>query len=197
MKKVKKPEKIKNTVKPKKKKQGHKLVWFTFIVIAIPCAIVGYVLFSSMGTQNKPVTGNRFGKGDLDPKITKANISDIESQLSALEWPESVSVNLKSATLRILVDIPDDANGEYAQVVMDTCVNTVYSILPMETYFTNTENGKMYDLEVNVYNFQVDDVHTGEGQIYLMYTKTGAGQPVQDNMTDARNWEIVSQIKRE
>ena len=32
MKKVKKPQKIQTTIKEKKPKQGHKLVWFTIIV---------------------------------------------------------------------------------------------------------------------------------------------------------------------
>ena len=197
MKKVKKPQKIKDTTKQKKPRQGHKLVWLTLIIIAIPCAMVAYVLFTSMETQNTPVTGNRFSKADLNPAITKTNRSDIESQLQTIEGVESVSVNLKSATLRILVDISDDASVETAQSVIDQSVGIVYSICPMETYFTNTEDAKMYDLEVNVYNFMVDDAHTTEGQVYLMYTKTGAGDAVIDNMNDAKNWDIVNQIRRE
>lgn len=197
MKKVKRPHKLKDTTKPQKKKQGHKLVWLTILVIAIPCAIVGYVLFTSMGTQNKPVAGSRFGKGDLTPKITKSNISDIKNSLSAIEGVENVSVNLKSATLRILVDMVDDANGDMAWSIVDQSANAVYAVCPSETYFTNNEEGKQYDVEINVYNWQVDDMHTTEGQIYLMYIKTGAGYPTVDNMNDARNWEIVSQIRRE
>lgn len=196
LKKVKKPQKIKDTTKPKKQKQGHKIVWLTLIVIAIPCVIIGYVLFTSMGTQNKPVVGSRFGKDDLNPKITKANIKDIDAQLRTIEWVDDVSVNLKSATLRILIDIADNSDAEFAQTVIDQATAIVYGICPMETYFTNTETGKMYDVEINVYNFQVDDMHTTDGQTYLMYTKTGAGSPVVDNMNDARNWDIVAQIKR-
>ena len=40
--------------------QGHKLVWFTVIIIMIPVVIVGYVLLTSLGGQNRPVEGSRF-----------------------------------------------------------------------------------------------------------------------------------------
>ena len=61
--------------------QGHKLVWFTVIIIMIPVVIVGYVLLTSLGGQNRPVEGSRFSKADLDPAITKDNISSLESAL--------------------------------------------------------------------------------------------------------------------
>ena len=47
-----------NKTKPKKTQkkntesiQGHKLVWFTLIIIAIPVVIVAYVLLTSMGVD--------------------------------------------------------------------------------------------------------------------------------------------------
>ena len=45
--------------KNKKPKQGHKIVWFTLVIILIPVAIVGYVLLTSLGGQNEPVVGIR------------------------------------------------------------------------------------------------------------------------------------------
>ncbi len=197
MKKVKRPQKLKDTTRQKKRKQGHKLVWLTLIIIAIPCIIVGYVLLTSMETQNKPVVGVRFQEGDLDPKITKQNISDIESAISQIESIENCSITLKSATLRILVDVTDDTSYDAAIEKIYQCAEAAYAICPVETYFTNGEESKMYDIEINLYNWMQDDAHTSEGQIYLMYTKTGAGEYCLDNMNDARNWDIVSQIRRE
>ena len=49
-----------------KRKQGHKLIWFTVIVIAIPVIFVAYVLLTSAVGQDKPVIGNRFGSNDLN-----------------------------------------------------------------------------------------------------------------------------------
>ena len=57
-----------------KRKQGHKLIWFTVIVIAIPVIFVAYVLLTSAVGQDKPVVGNRFGSNDLNPKITQDNL---------------------------------------------------------------------------------------------------------------------------
>ena len=197
MKKVNKPHKIKDTTKPKKARQGHKLVWLTLIVIAIPCALVAYILIASMGTQNTPVTGNRFGKEDLNPAITKSMQQEILASLEQMDWIDSVSLDLKSATLRVMIDSVDDSTLESTSIMIDDAVNRINAICPLDTYFTNTESSKMYDLEINIYNYIVDDAHTLDGQIYLMYTKTGAGSAVIDNMNDAKNWDIVNAIKRE
>ncbi|MGM9947389.1 hypothetical protein [Floccifex sp.] len=196
MKKVKKPQKFSNTVKEKKPKQGHKLVWFTIIIIAIPCAIVAYVLLTSIGGQNKPVTGDRFGKEDLNPEISSSMIKDIESQLASIDGVENIEVNLKSATLRISLDIVDDANSEKASSICESAYSIVDSICPISTYFTNTEDGKMYDLEIASFTYIVDDAHPVEGQVYIQLTKTGAGSKVIDNMNAAKNQSIVDQIKR-
>ncbi|MGN1277225.1 MAG: hypothetical protein ACI4UK_09585 [Floccifex sp.] len=197
MKKVKKPQKFSNTVKEKKPKQGHKLVWFTIIIIAIPCAIVAYVLLTSIGGQNKPVAGDRFGKEDLNPEITSSLVKDIDGQLASIDGVEGVEVNLKSATLRISLDIVDDANSEKASSICESAYSIVDSICPISTYFTNTEDGKMYDLEIAAYTYLVDDAHPVEGQVYIQLTKTGAGDKVIDNMNSAKNQSIVDQIKRE
>ena len=55
----------------------------------------------------------------------------------------------------------------------------------------------MYDLEIDVYNYIVDDSHPAEGQIYIKTTKTGAATDrVTDVMTTAKDPELVAQIKR-
>ena len=80
-----------NKTKPKKtqkknteSKQGHKLVWFTLIIIAIPVVIVAYVLLTSMGGQGEPVVGNRFNGEDLNPSITEEAMNSIQEQASGI-----------------------------------------------------------------------------------------------------------------
>ncbi|MDD7280818.1 MAG: hypothetical protein PUH10_02305 [Erysipelotrichaceae bacterium] len=197
MKKVKQPHKIKNnTIKEKKPKQGHKLVWFTIIIIAIPCVIVGYVLLTSLGGQNKPVIGDRFDKNDLNPEITDKLVKEIDAQLQAIDGVEGVETNLKSATLRISLDIRDDASSDTATAICENAYSIVDSVCPISTYFTNTEQGKMYDLEIGAYTYLVDDAHPLEGQVHIQLTKTGAGEKVIDNMNAAKNQDLVNQIKR-
>ena len=119
--------------------QGHKLVWFTVIIIMIPVVIVGYVLLASLGGQNRPVEGSRFSKKDLDPAITDDNISTLESALSNIENVEKVSVNLLSATLRVHIDLIDSATDDVASAAINSAYSVINEQLPIDTYFTNKD----------------------------------------------------------
>lgn len=176
--------------------QGHKLVWFTVIIIMIPVVIVGYVLLASLGGQNRPVEGSRFSKKDLDPAITDDNISTLESALSNIENVEKVSVNLLSATLRVHIDLIDSATDDVASAAINSAYSVINEQLPIDTYFTNKDGSKMYDLEIDSYNYLIDDIHTADGWTYLKLTKTGASDgPVTDNMTVAKDAELSNQLK--
>ena len=186
--------------RPKKKKtsapkQGHKIVWFTLIVLLIPFLIVGYVILTSLGGQNEPVVGNRFDSNDLNPAITNDQISQVQTAIASIGGVENVEVNLKSATLRISIDVSDDANADTCNAIAQEAYNQVNGILPVDTYFTNTEDAKMYDLEIDAYNFLLDDSHT-EGQVDIKVYKSGAGQVVTQNITEAKDPELASQLVR-
>ena len=176
--------------------QGHKLVWFTVIIILIPVVIVGYVLLTSVGGQNHPVEGNRFSKTDLNPAITDNSISSLESSLASIDKVEKASVNLLSATLRVHIDLVDSATDEVASQALDAAYNVINDQLPIDTYFTNKDDSKMYDLEIDAYNYLIDDTHTTDGWTYLKLTKTGASKgSVTDNMTTAKDPELSSELK--
>ena len=104
-------------------------------------------------------------------------------------------MNLKSATLRISIDVSDDANADTCNAIAQEAYNQVNGILPVDTYFTNTEEAKMYDLEIDAYNFLLDDTHT-EGQVDIKVYKSGAGQVVTQNMTEAKDPELAGQLVR-
>ena len=193
-----------NKTKPKKtqkknteSKQGHKLVWFTLIIIAIPVVIVAYVLLTSMGGQGEPVVGNRFNGEDLNPSITEEAMNSIKEQVSGIGGVEEATINLKSATLRVHLNMDDSYTQDQIQAASDQVYEIVAATLPIDQYFTNREDAKMYDLEIDVYNYIVDDSHPAEGQIYIKTTKTGAATDrVTDVMTTAKDPELVAQIKR-
>lgn len=193
-----------NKTKPKKtqkknteSKQGHKLVWFTLIIIAIPVVIVAYVLLTSMGGQGEPVVGNRFNGEDLNPSITEEAMNSIQEQASGIGGVEEVTINLKSATLRVHLNMDDSYTQDQIQAASDQAYEIVAATLPIDQYFTNREDAKMYDLEIDTYNYIVDDSHPTEGQIYIKTTKTGAATDrVTDVMTTAKDPELVAQIKR-
>lgn len=193
-----------NKTKPKKtqkknteSKQGHKLVWFTLIIIAIPVVIVAYVLLTSMGGQGEPVVGNRFNGEDLNPSITEEAMNSIQEQASGIGGVEEATINLKSATLRVHLNMDDSYTQDQIQAASDQAYEIVAATLPIDQYFTNREDAKMYDLEIDTYNYIVDDSHPAEGQIYIKTTKTGAATDrVTDVMTTAKDPELVAQIKR-
>lgn len=188
--------KRKRVASNKSKGQGHKLVWFTLIIIMIPVVIVGYVLLTSIGGQNHPVEGSRFSKTDLDPAITDSSISSLETSLTSIDNVEKASVDLLSATLRVHLDLVDSATDDVANQALDSAYNIVNDQLPIDTYFTNKDGSKMYDLEIDSYNYLIDDTHTADGWTYLKLTKTGASKgPVTDNMTTAKDPELASQLK--
>lgn len=186
----------KNPNKKNKPRQGHKLVWFALIVIAVPCAIVAMVLLQSMGAQNNPVTGSRFSKNDLNPSISKSEMNKVLDSINAnVGSIESITINLKSATLRVNINADDAVDEATVTSMVDQVYDQVNAVLPIDTYFTNKEDSKMYDLEINVYNWTVDNKHP-DGQIYVQCTKTGAGNRVVDVLTTPKDKDLVNSITR-
>ena len=183
-------------MKQLKPKQGHKLVWFTLILIAIPIIFVLYVLLMSSFGQNKPVVGNRFHGNNLDPRISNDQIETIQNDLAGIGGVEKVDVILKSATLRISVDVADNTDQEGVNAIVEEAYSRVTKTLPEKTYFKNKENAKMYDLEIGGYNYLVDDAHDANGQVYIKITKTGAGSKTVDVMSSPKDEELVNQITR-
>lgn len=179
-----------------KQKQGHKLVWLTLIIIAIPVVIVGYVLLTSLDEQNQPVEGIRFSSTDLNPSITNQQMKSIESSIKSIDGVEKATMNLKSATLRLHLNVDDSLDRDTVYNILEQARDIVNTELPFDTYFTNTEEGKNYDVEIDVYNWIIDDAHPADGQIYFKLTKTGAGGIVVDEISSAKNWDLVNSIVR-
>lgn len=173
----------KNDKKETKKnagKQSHILVWIAAAVILIPTILVGVVVMTSTENSGTPVVGSRFSETDLNPAITDDQITQIEAAMKELDYAESVEVNLKSATLRInidLDDIVDEVDEELVKKLASQAYDKVDAILPVETYFTQQSDAKMYDLSINVYNYSsFDEEHTEDHWIYVCLTKTSASE---------------------
>lgn len=188
---------IKKVRKPKKQKvkQGHKLVWLTLLIILIPVAIVGYVLFTSAQGNDKPVEGSRFSSTDLSPKIDQNVLTTIQNDLLSIDGVESATINLKSATLRAHLNMQDGLDTDTIANVAEQAYSIINAYLPIDTYFTDTGDSKNYDLEIDAYNYMVDDSHPLEGQVYIKITKNGAGNKVVDNMNSPKNADLAASVK--
>lgn len=164
-----------NSKRNKKVRNPNWLLRFTILVISVPTIILGWVIISSLQSSNEPVVGSRFDK-QLNPAITEAQIKQIQDTLK-YDAVDSITVNLKSATLRINADIANDAPEEHITNVMNDIYNKVNEVLPIETYFTSKEGNKMYDIEIHSYNF----IPTDENRpafIYHILTKNANSSEV-------------------
>lgn len=192
----------KNDKKETKKnagKQSHILVWIAAAVILIPTILVGVVVMTSTENSGTPVVGSRFSETDLNPAITDDQITQIEAAMKELDYAESVEVNLKSATVRInidLDDIVDEVDEELVKKLASQAYDKVDAILPVETYFTQQSDAKMYDLSINVYNYSsFDEEHTEDHWIYVCLTKTSASEKsVVDVLSVPRDEETAEAV---
>jgi hypothetical protein len=191
------PVKTKKVRKPKKQKvkQGHKLVWLTLAIILIPALLVGYVLFTSAEESGQPVEGSRFGINDLNPAIQDSQIAAIQSELMQIGGVESATVNLNSATLRIHLNAADVADDAALGAIAEAAYQIVDNYLPVDTYFTNSADGKNYDLEIDAYNYLVDDAHPIDGWNFIKIVKNSSGEKIVENMTEAKNWDLAQAVK--
>lgn len=184
------------TIKAKKKQRNY-LLWVTLVIIAIPCIVLLYIIIGSRESSDTPVEGSRF-KHSLDPEITEQDITSLKDSLS-LEGVESVEVNLKSATLRISLNTSDDLSQEQIQGIMTSAYDIVVEKLPVDTYFANKtvddQIVKMYDLEINAYNYIPTSEEEKGGQIHLSRVKNAAAENVVDDvLTSPKDEETSNEI---
>lgn len=187
----------KETVSKKQGKKNKRPNWIlriTILVIAIPVIILAFVLLTSMEKQGEPVVGNRFDN-QLDPEIQTSEIEAIEQSL-VYDNVDSIEVNLISATLRINIDANDGLDAGAIEAIANDVYAKVNEVLPIETYFTNAEKTKMYDLEINVYNLIPNDSNAGIAQIMCVKHKNAAEEEVgTDWPTTPRNAEVTDQVR--
>lgn len=187
----------KETVSKKQRNKDKKPNWvlrITILVIAIPVIILAFVLLTSMEKQGEPVVGNRFDN-QLDPAIKSSEIESIEKSL-VYDNVDKVEVNLISATLRINIDTNDGLDAAAIEAIANDVYAKVNEVLPIETYFTNAEKTKMYDLEINVYNLIPDESNAGIAQILCVKHKNASEEEVgTDWPTTARNAEVTEQVR--
>ena len=138
-------------VKQKKKLSKSGLVLLIgIIIIAIPCLVFVGILGISALQTGSPREGSRF-KNDLVNEITKNDVSSIEEDLKAIGSVESVEVKVSEGQLKIFIDTDDSLTESQVDSIVTDAYNTVISKLPLGSYFTKTDEAKMYDLQINVY----------------------------------------------
>ena len=173
-------------------KQMKPLYWVAIVVILIPLLSLGFIYISTKENAGSPTVGERFDD-QLEPAITQQQLDAIHEALQ-YEKAEVVEVNLKSATLQILIDLKDDAGNETVTNVLNDAYKKVIDILPVNTYFTNDGEKKMYDLDIHVYNFIPEGDDTS-GWVYKEKIKNAAAKKATtDTLSKPRNEKLSDKL---
>ena len=184
----------------RKKRTGHFtgfLFWICLILLVTPPAVLGWILYSSQQDTGKPVLGNRYD-GDLDPAITKDQMTAIENGVAGLEGIEAYRVEMPTATLRVYADIADDAGADAVRGKADEIYGVITSVLDPSVYFTQADGKKMYDVEVHVYNHQKSEETDDDGFVYVIKSKSSSmGEPRSQLVSEPVNAELAQKLRDE
>lgn len=129
---------------------GWFLILSTLLVLSIT-GVFGWILWDAMQATGTITVGDRF-QLELNPAIDPTKVDELKTALTAEPFAVETSVNLKSATLRIIVQVkPELTDAELAAAIVKI-KDDVQALIPLETYFTSTPDVKMYDLEIHLTN---------------------------------------------
>ena len=188
--------KTKKTTKRRKKKTSTRTViifWVCLLLIMAPFMVLGWILLSAWLDTGSPILGARYD-GDLDPAITKSDLDSISSSVNSMLGVDNVDVELATATLRVYVDVDDNANVESVRSTANDVYNTVTGILDPYVYFTQTDTKKMYDLEVHVFNLAKN--RDSDEFAYVIETRTSSmEEPIVNVVSEPIDAALAQQLR--
>lgn len=194
-KKVEQPEiKVDTPKKAKKLSKSAIVLIVGLCIIAIPCLVfLGIILSASLKT-GKPIIGDRF-KNDLVNEISKSDCSDIEKDIKALSNIDAVEVEFpQTGRLVVSVDVSDSLSEEETYKLAESIYETIIKTLPVQKYFTATDNAKMYDLTINVYT----EAKASDNRTYVIVTKNSQVElPSFQVVSKPLNEELAKELRGE
>lgn len=183
------------TKKSKPKMRRSKVRIFIFVgilIILIPFIILGVILIQASMSTGKPILGDRF-KNDLNPAITSEQLKEISTKIKGQSNVDSVDVSLKTATLRVYVDVSDTSSEQQVMDMSKSAYQDVISILDINTYFTQHDGKEMYDIEIHAYN---QDKNTEENFIYVITNKNSSMEEEHSQVVSkALDPELAQQLR--
>lgn len=159
---------------PKKKKQSKKVnlrddwsfkaIIISLVIILVPTLLLTFSIYRAYRSTGRPIVGQRF-VGDLDPSLEKKDLKAIKENLMDIEGVKEVDVNLKTATLRIYLEMNDDLGKDLFTGKAEEAQKLLYSLYDEKLYFTADGTKLQYDFEIYAYRL-------GEEPIILTHYKT-------------------------
>lgn len=173
--------------------KANKSILIGLLIVSLPFIILVVILLSAASNTGKPLLGQRF-LNDLDPAITKSNISDVEKVIKAEKDVDKVTIELVTATMRVYVNIKDTATEEEAKAMASTVYKNLDSILSIDKYFTSQDGKKMYDLEIHVFN--LSKKMDGDNFVYVIQNKNAMmKEPHLQLVSKPLNEELAQQLR--
>lgn len=167
-------------------------IFVGILIILIPFIILGVILIQASMSTGKPILGDRF-KNDLNPAITSEQLKEIATKIKGQSNVDSVDVSLKTATLRVYVDVSDTSSEQQVMDMSKSAYQDVISILDVNTYFTQHDGKEMYDIEIHAYN---QDKNTKENFIYVITNKNSSMEKEHSQVVSkALDPELAQQLR--
>lgn len=194
---TKKTKTVRSTASGSKKRKGNNrtnvIFWVALVLFLLPFIVLGVIIGAAALDTGKPVLGDRY-KDDLDPAITSSDLDKVEDAAKGVSGVESIFVNLATGTLRVYADISDSATAETVQSTAQQLYGAVTSVLSANTYFTQNNGKKMYDLEVHVFNQNKDP---DSNFVYVIGTKTSSmDQPIYQQVSEPIDAELAESLRQ-
>ncbi len=186
-------------IKRKRKKLGaHQAAKYILIVgiiiICIPVAVVGAILITASSGTGKPAEGHRF-KGDLDPEITSDMVESIQSKIDSMADVENCEATLSTGQLTVYVDVDDSLTTTQIEEIAKDVYEKVDGVASVSRYFTNTSTKRMYDLAIDVFNYNDEDA---VGFICWNVQKNAQmEEPRYNEITKALDEELAKELRGE
>ncbi len=192
----------KNKTKTKRNLKGkrrlnktQRIFWITLVIFLLPFIILAWILLSAARDTGTPIIGDRY-VDDHDPAITETQLSTIESQVSTLDGVEDADVRLVTGTVRVYLDITDTADADTATYVAGQAYTVVANVLDINTYFSQSNGMKMYDLEIHVYNLDSD--RDSDSFVYVIETKTSSmTDPIVQVVSEPIDAELAEELRQD
>ena len=179
-----------------KRRRQNPVFWIALVLFAAPFLILGWFLLSAALDRGSPILGDRY-KDDLNPAITKADLTNITEEARKVSGVKSANTQLATGTLRVYANIADDADEEQANATADQLYSVVTGILEPSVYFSQHDNEKMYDLEIHVYNRQDPSQQDEDSFVYVINTKTSSmDAPEKQTVSKPVNADLAQQLRQ-
>lgn len=181
----------KSTKKTKKPKRRWNISGILGVVILLIIVVIAFNIARTFTDRvGTPVVGKRF-KNALVEKITDKDLNNFKQSIQ-LPGVQQIEVNLKSATLRVNVDVDDQFNEEQVQDTLTKINDLLIKKFPLDTYFKNRGDVKMYDYEIHVFTTIKSDDKIK--RVYIMKGKTAAGEPYTEIISKPKNEKVTKEV---